>query len=178
MASSEPKEPLLHDRLLARVAAAIYEIFEVIALLALSVATAMAIIDFFKALMEHGFVYTEIVEKVLLIFVFIDLTRTIVGSIVEGRFRMDILFEAITIAIARDLIGFLALIAQQFDPIKAVVLTGMLATSVMLWIFARRVEIREPGPRIGFYNPVSKRERKARQGKASEDNRRASCFST
>jgi uncharacterized membrane protein (DUF373 family) len=165
MASSEPREHQLQERLLARVAAGIYEVFEIIALLALSMATAMAIIDFFKTLVEHGFVYTEVVEKVLLIFVFIDLTRTIVGSIVEGRFRMDILFEAITIAIARDLIGFLAFIGQQFNPVKAIVLTGMLATSVILWIFARRVEIREPGPRIWLYGH-GKREKKAKTARA------------
>ncbi|HIQ24301.1 MAG TPA: hypothetical protein EYH50_04550 [Pyrodictium delaneyi] len=163
MASSDAREHHFQERLLARVAAGVYEAFEIVALLALSMATAMAIIDFFKALIEHGFIYTEVVEKVLLIFVFIDLTRTIVGSIVEGRFRMDILFEAITIAIARDLIGFLAFIGQQFNPVKAIVLTGMLATSVVLWIFARRIEIREPGPRIGLYGHAKRK--KAEQAK-------------
>lgn len=159
MASSDAREHNFQERLLARVAAVVYEAFEIVALLALSMATAMAIIDFFKALVEHGFIYTEVVEKVLLIFVFIDLTRTIVGSIVEGRFRMDILFEAITIAIARDLIGFLAFIGQQFNPVKAIVLTGMLATSVVLWIFARRIEVREPGPRIGLYGHAKQRKK-------------------
>ena len=133
---------------LAFIVSLVYEAFELLALAALAVAVAGSIYEFFHALVVHGFVYNEVLERVLLILVFVDLMRTVVGGLVEGRFRMDILLEAITIAIARDMIGALALIREEFHPLKLAVLTGMLAVSTLLWWAARRVERREPGPVI------------------------------
>lgn len=146
---------------IAVIVSLIYEAFELLALAALAVAVAGSIYEFFHTLLVHGFIYNEVLERVLLILVFVDLMRTIVGGLVEGRFRMDILLEAITIAIARDMIGALALIREEFNPAKLVVLTGMLAVSTLLWWAARRVERREPGPVL--------RHRRARGGgKAGE----------
>ena len=136
------------DETLAELVSRLYEGFELLALAALSTAVAISVYDFFHSLIVEGFSYIETLERVLLILVFVDLMRTIVGGFVEGRFRMDILLEAITIAIARDLIGTLALIREEFDPLKLTVLTGMLAVSALLWWMARRVERREPGPRL------------------------------
>ncbi|BEP16730.1 hypothetical protein PYJP_00820 [Pyrofollis japonicus] len=118
-----------------------YHVFELIALIALATATLAAIVEFFKALIVEGFSYTEVLEKILLIFIFIDLTRTIVVSIVGGRFRMDILLEAITIALARDLIFSIASEAETFSVVRAATLGGLLSVTVVLWIMARRVEI-------------------------------------
>lgn len=138
------------DRRIAILVSAIYVGFELIAYLALATAVVLSVYDFFRSLLEEGFHYDVMLEKVLLILVFIDLMRTITGSLTEGRFRMDILLEAITIAIARDLIGALGLIRESFNPLKLVVLTGMLTVTALLWWMARRVERREPGPRLVF----------------------------
>ena len=124
----------------------IYALFELIALLALVAATAAAIYDFFYTFIHEGFVYTDIIEKVLLIFVFIDLTRTLVASIVAGRFRMDILLEAITIALARDLILNIAVETQRFSTTRIATLGALLAITVALWAVARRTEAREIPP--------------------------------
>ncbi len=136
------------EETLAAFTARLYEAFELLALAALATAVAISVYDFFHSLVTEGFDHVKALEKVLLILVFVDLMRTIVGGFIEGRFRMDILLEAITIAIARDLIGVLALIKETFDPVKLAVLTGMLAVSSLLWWMARRVERREPGPRL------------------------------
>ena len=138
------------DKRIAILVSAIYVGFELIAYLALATAVVLSVYDFFRSLLEEGFHYDIMLEKVLLILVFIDLMRTITGSLTEGRFRMDILLEAITIAIARDLIGALGLIRESFNPLKLVVLTGMLSVTALLWWMARRVERREPGPRLVF----------------------------
>ena len=124
---------------------ALYVVFELIALAALTVATAASIYEFFKALIEEGFVYANVLEKVLLIFVFIDLTRTLVASIVAGRFRMDILLEAITIALARDLILNIAVETRGFSVAHIATLGGLLAVTVVLWVLARRVEYEREG---------------------------------
>jgi len=121
----------------------VYVAFELVALLALVVATIAAIYEFFSTLIHEGFVYTVVLEKILLIFVFIDLTRTMVGSIVAGRFRMDILLEAITIALARDLILNIATESHSFSIARVLSLGGLLATMVVLWVLAKRVEYRE-----------------------------------
>ncbi len=142
------------ERRIATLVSIVYVAFELIAYLALATAVMLSVYDFFRSLFEEGFHYDIMLEKVLLILVFIDLMRTITGSLTEGRFRMDILLEAITIAIARDLIGALGLIRESFNPLKLIVLTGMLAVTALLWWMARRVERREPGPRFLF----SKRE--------------------
>ncbi len=136
------------ERRLAGVVATAYVVFELVALAALATAVVLSVYDFFHGLVVHGFEYAEVITKVLLILVFVDLMRTIVGSLVEGRFRMDVLLEAITIAVARDLIGMLALVERGFSPVKLVVLTGVLAVTALLWWLARRVERREPGPCI------------------------------
>ena len=138
------------DKRIAILVSVIYVGFELIAYLALATAVVLSVYDFFRSLLEEGFHYDIMLEKVLLILVFIDLMRTITGSLTEGRFRMDILLEAITIAIARDLIGALGLIRESFNPLKLVVLTGMLTVTALLWWMARRVERREPGPRLVF----------------------------
>lgn len=142
------------ERRIATLVSIVYVAFELVAYLALATAVMLSVYDFFRSLFEEGFHYDIMLEKVLLILVFIDLMRTITGSLTEGRFRMDILLEAITIAIARDLIGALGLIRESFNPLKLIVLTGMLAVTALLWWMARRVERREPGPRFLF----SKRE--------------------
>ena len=136
------------DETLAAAIARLYEAFELLALAALATAVVISVYDFFASLAKGGFKYDKVLDSILVILVFVDLMRTLVGGIVEGRFRMDILLEAITIAIARDLIGALALIKEQFNPVKLVVLTGMLAVTTLLWWMARRVERREPGPRL------------------------------
>ncbi|KSW12609.1 hypothetical protein CF15_07820 [Pyrodictium occultum] len=151
---AEDEEKTRESRLV-HIIAEIYEAFEIAALAALVTATSLAIADFFYTVLVHGFIYNEAVERILLIFVFIDLTRTVVGSLIEGRFRMDILFEAITIAVARDLIGTLALMGTSFDVTRTAVLTGMLATVVALWVLARRTEVREPAP-LGVYRYLRK----------------------
>jgi uncharacterized membrane protein (DUF373 family) len=138
------------DKRFAVTISLIYIVFELIAFVALATAVVLSVYEFFRDLIEHGFEYNAALEKVLLILVFIDLMRTITGSLTEGRFRMDVLLEAITIAIARDLIGALALIREEFNPLKLVVLTGMLAVTALLWWMARRVERREPGPRLAL----------------------------
>jgi len=133
---------------IAYIVSSIYVVFELVAFAALAAALVLSVYGFFKSLVVEGFEYTTALEKVLLILIFIDLMRTITGSLTEGRFRMDVLLEAITIAIARDLIGVLALIKEQFNPLKLATLTGMLAVTALLWWMARRVERREPGPRL------------------------------
>jgi len=134
--------------IVALAAAFAYESAELLAFAALISAVAYSVYDFFHGLLSEGFVYAHVMERLLLILVFVDLMRTIVGGIVEGRFRMDILLEAITIAIARDVISALALIKEEFNLLRLVVLTGMLVSSTLLWWLARRVERREPGPRL------------------------------
>ncbi len=141
------------ERKIAIIVSAVYVMFEVVAFIALAAAVVLSVYGFFKSLVTEGFNYTLALEKVLLILIFIDLMRTITGSLTEGRFRMDVLLEAITIAIARDLIGVLALIKEQFNPLKLAVLTGMLAVTALLWWMARRVERREPGPRLLLSSP-------------------------
>ncbi len=155
---------------LGNIVALAYTVFELIALVALSTAVLLSVYDFFESLASEGFSHIVVLEKVLAILVFVDLTRTLVSGLVEGRFRMDVLLEAITIAVARDLIGALALIKEQFNPAMLATLTGMLAVSTLLWWVARRVEMREPGPRLrprrgrmehGERSPEKKREQRA-----------------
>lgn len=135
-------------RKIAVTVSAVYVVFELAAFFALATAVVVSVYKFFESLFVEGFDYEVMLEKVLLILVFVDLMRTIAGSLTEGRFRMDVLLEAITIAIARDLIGALALIKEEFVPIKLATLTGMLAVTALLWWMARRVETKEPGPAI------------------------------
>ena len=118
-----------------------YFIFEIIAFIMLAIAALIAFYDFIAFLFERGFDYTEVLPRILLIFVFIDLMRVIVHSVTERRFRMDILFEAITIAVARDLISALAFVEKEFEPMRIMVMSGLLALVVTLWYFARRAEL-------------------------------------
>jgi len=118
----------------------LYVLFEFAALAALVAATSASIYEFFHVLVSSGFNYTIVLEKILLIFVFIDLTRTLVASIVAGRFRMDILLEAITIALARDLILSIAVESQNINPLKIATLGALLAVAVLLWALAKKIE--------------------------------------
>lgn len=144
---AEHQEGSSEERL-GNIVAQVYTAFELVALAALSTAVLLSVYDFFESLVSEGFNHVVVLEKVLAILVFIDLTRTLVSGLVEGRFRMDVLLEAITIAVARDLIGALALIKESFNPVMLATLTGMLAVSTLLWWVARRVERQEPGPRL------------------------------
>ncbi len=162
-----------HDGLeerLSDIIAAAYTAFELIALAALSTAVLLSVYDFFDSILSEGFNHIVVLEKVLAILVFVDLTRTLVSGLIEGRFRMDVLLEAITIAVARDMIGALALIKEQFNPLMLATLTGMLAVSTLLWWIARRVEMREPGPRLRpRHRRVEREERAKNQARRSPE---------
>ena len=121
---------------------AAYIAFEIAAFMLLAGVAVIAFYDLAVYIARHGFNYAEVLARILLIFVFIDLMRVIVNSVTERRFRMDILFEAITIAIARDLISSLAIIEENFDPLRIGTLAGLLALTVGLWYVTRRAEIR------------------------------------
>jgi uncharacterized membrane protein (DUF373 family) len=133
--------------LLVRLVRSVYVAFELTAFAALAVAAILAFYDLAVFIARHGFVYSEVLAKILLIFVFIDLMRVIVHSIAERRFRMDILFEALTIAIARDLISSLAMVERGLAETKILTLAGLLALVVGLWYFARRLEATLSPPR-------------------------------
>ena len=133
--------------LLVRAVRSVYVVFELAAFAALAVAAVMAFYDLTVFIVEHGFVYNEVLAKILLLFVFIDLMRVIVHSIAERRFRMDILFEALTIAIARDLISSLAMVEEGLTAGRVVTLAGLMALVVGLWYFARRLETTAFTPR-------------------------------
>jgi uncharacterized membrane protein (DUF373 family) len=124
-----------------RAVRATYLTFELLAFAILAVAALMALYDLVIYIKEHGFIYNEVLARILLIFVFIDLMRVIVHSVAERRFRMDILFEAITIAIARDLISSLAMIEESLATERTVALAGLLSLAVGLWYLARRIEL-------------------------------------
>lgn len=134
---------------LRRLIERVYYGFELAALAALFLATAAAITNFFYVLFSYGFQYTTVLEKILLVLVFVDLTRTLVASIVAGRFRMDILLEAIAIALARDLILGMAAETTHFSVARTATTAATLVAVVLLWVVARRVEAeRRPLPSI------------------------------
>ncbi len=137
---------LTYAGLLVRLVRAVYLGFEVAAFAVLAAAAIIAFYDLADFMLHHGFVHSEVLARILLIFVFIDLMRVIVHSIAERRFRMDILFEAITIAIARDLISSLAMLEQGIHTLNIVILGGLLGLVVLLWYFARRLEIAAAPP--------------------------------
>ncbi len=117
----------------------VYVAFELTAFVALALAALLSFTDLISFIVSRGFVHHEVLSRILSIFVFIDLMRVIVHSTVERRFRMDILFEALSIVVARDLIGILASV-ESADVYRLLTLSGLLGLVVLLWYFARRVE--------------------------------------
>jgi uncharacterized membrane protein (DUF373 family) len=123
------------------IAQQLHHVFELVILFVLGLAVVDSVYELIM-LIRGGEHATSIntLQHVLLILVYVDLMRTVTTSLVEQRFRMDILLEAITIAVARDLIGALALIQESLDVVKIATLAGLLAVTTVLWFVAVGVE--------------------------------------
>lgn len=123
------------------IAQQLYHIFELVILFVLGLAIVDSVYELIM-LIRGGEHATSIntLQHVLLILVYVDLMRTVTTSMIEQRFRMDILLEAITIAVARDLIGALALIQEDLNVVKIATLAGLLVVTTVLWLIAVGIE--------------------------------------
>jgi uncharacterized membrane protein (DUF373 family) len=77
---------------------------------------------------------------ILTMFVFIDLLRLVSHNLIEKRFRLDILLEALIIAVGRELIGLLA-ISHESSAKSVILLTGVLSLLIILWIQTKKTEL-------------------------------------
>jgi len=127
---------------LALVGKILYLFAEILILTILFTLSVLLFLKTFPMIFNSQIPFHEKIQAILTLFIVIDLLRVITHSLIERRFRLDILFEALIIVFSRETVGILASANLGADLIPVIAYIGIVVVLTLLWALVKRFELR------------------------------------